>query len=220
MIDGKGKDMTSYSRPRVGLLWSDFSGRGDFPGANKQAKSDQLWSMGRVVRDVTHALNVFGDIVSFCPPSGEDAASTAYRAALSAFLRDIDVLWTDVYRNSTLALTLRDELQLPCPALFFVGGTAPKGIEALLFPWQHLLRSTDGLLFSSRADQWIWQQLAEQRELHEWVVPLGVDEMEFYPRSADECFTIRRRYHIPSHAPLLLYTGRLNIQKKGLAQSW
>jgi glycosyltransferase involved in cell wall biosynthesis len=169
--------------------------------------------MSRVARDVTRALNVFGDVIPFCPPPGENAASTVYRCALSSFLHDIDVLWTDVYPSSALALTLREELQLFCPALFFVGGAAPKGIDALLFPWQHLLHSTDGLLFSSRADQQIWQQLAEQREIHEWVVPLPVDETEFYPRSDDECSAIRRRYHLPVNAPLLLYAGRLNIQK-------
>jgi glycosyltransferase involved in cell wall biosynthesis len=199
--------MAMSARPRIGMLWGDFS------GSSAPAKFDQLWSMSRVARDVTRALSMFGEVIPFCPPPDEDVSSAAYSRALSSFLRDIDVLWADVYGHSAPALTLRDELQLACPAILFVGGAAAKGIEALLFPWQHLVRVSDGLLFTCRADQEIWQRLVERRELHEWVVPLAVDERVFYPRSADECSTIKQRYHLPLNAPLLLYVGRLNMQK-------
>jgi glycosyltransferase involved in cell wall biosynthesis len=189
------------------MLWGDFS-RPSAP-----AKFDQLWSMGRVARDVTRALSMFGDVIPFCPPPGENSSSTLYRAALSSFLRNIDVLWADVYPMSGPALMLRDELELSCPAILFVGGAAAKGVEALLFPWQHLLRSSDGLLFSCSADQEIWQRLVEHCELHEWVVPLSVNEMIFYPCSVDECSAIKQQCHIPLNTPLLLYVGRLNLQK-------
>jgi glycosyltransferase involved in cell wall biosynthesis len=199
--------MATSVRPRIGMLWGDFS------GASAPAKFDQLWSMGRVARDVTRALSMFGEVVPFCPPPGEDTSSTTYRSALSSFLRNIDVLWADVYPMSGPALMLRDELELSCPAILFVGGAAAKGVEALLFPWQHLLRSSDGLLFSCHADQEIWQRLVEYSELHEWVVPLCADETVFHPCSVDECSAIKQQYHLPLNAPLLLYVGRMNFQK-------
>jgi glycosyltransferase involved in cell wall biosynthesis len=50
-------------------------------------------------------------------------------------------------------------------------------------------------------------------ELHEWVVPLAVDETVFYPRSAEECSAIRQQHYLSQDVPLLLYAGRLNFQK-------
>ena len=40
-----------------------------------------------------------------------------------------------------------------------------------------------------------------------------MDETVFYPRKAEELEEIRKRFSIPSDAHILLYVGRLNIQK-------
>jgi glycosyltransferase involved in cell wall biosynthesis len=169
----------------------------------------KLWSMGRVARDVSHALRENLVVIPYTQSDGEPNQ----RENLISFLKSIDILWADLYPSSTYALNLRDELSLTCPAILFAGGAMPKGAEAMLFPWQPLLRPYDGILFSCKADQDIWRRLTEWNKLKEWVIPLSIDEQIFYPRSDDERVAIRNKYRIPNNSPLLLYVGRVNIQK-------
>jgi glycosyltransferase involved in cell wall biosynthesis len=185
------------------MLW------GDFPWNAAPKKLGKLWSMGRVARDVTRALNKEIEVVPYQPPESKSDE----REALTSFLKNIDILWADIYPSSAFALNLRDELGINIPAILFAGGAIPKGAEAMLFPWQHLLRSDDVLLFSCHADQDIWRRLVTWSNLKEWVIPLSVDETVFYPREAEEQEEVRKRYSIPSNALILLYVGRLNIQK-------
>ena len=192
--------------PRLGMLW------GDFPWDDRARKMGKLLSMGAVGRTTTRALSACGRVVPFIrPPS--DAPQRAHRAALEAFLRSIDVLFADVYAASGPALELRHELGLHCPAVLFAGGAMPKGADAMLFPWQHLLRAGDGVWFTSRADQAIWRRLVTRSALHEWVVPLGVDETLFRLRDPSERGAVRRRHGLPIATPLLLAVGRINVQK-------
>lgn len=202
----------SGARPRIGMLW------GDFPWSMSPAKLGKLLSIGRVARDVTRALQTNCQVIPYCPPQSHtlstfsfDQFSQMHREELLKFLRGIDILWADLYPASAFALELRHEYHLPCPAILFAGGTLPKGAEAMLFPWQTLLRPTDGLLFNCRADQAIWRRLVQESTLREWVVPLSVDETVFHPRAERD--VIRTQYHLPVQAPVLLYVGRLNIQK-------
>ena len=123
------------------MLW------GDFPWSAPPQKLGKLLSAGVVARNMTRAFNATGHVVPYITPP-PDVPPAEHRAALAAFLADIDVLWADLYPGSALALELRHEQNLPCPVLLFAGGVMPKGAEAALFPWQHLLRATDTLLFT------------------------------------------------------------------------
>jgi hypothetical protein len=49
--------------------------------------------------------------------------------------------------------------------------------------------------------------------LHEWVIPLAVDQTTFRPRTTEERRRTREKHGLPSDAPVLLYVGRLNLQK-------
>lgn len=188
--------------PRIGLLW------GDFPWNAPPRKVDKLLSSGVVGRNVARALGTIGTAVAYTPPS-----QGSEQEALVSFLRSIDVLWADLYPQSELAVRLRHELNLPCRVLLYAGGTLPKAAEAMLFPWQRLLRAGDNLLLTCQADLEIWRRLVVWSRLREWVVPLPVDEMVFQPRGLEDRKTIRTRHALPADAPLLLYVGRLNIQK-------
>ena len=199
-------DSVLTSRLRIGLLWGDFSW--DAP----PRKIGKLLSMGAAARVLTRALGAHGAVVPYLPPPA-DAPPAAHRAALADFLGEIDLLWADLYPASEPALRLRHELGLACPAILFAGGTLPKGVEAMLFPWQDLLQPGDGLLFTCAADQAIWRRLVRASALREWVVPLGVDDTVFQPGDPAERAATRARYGLPPDAPLLLYVGRLNIQK-------
>jgi glycosyltransferase involved in cell wall biosynthesis len=192
-------------RPVIGLL------RGDFPWSAPPRKVGKMLSVGVMARNLTRALGLVGDVVPYRPPA--EASPAAEREALAAFLRAIDLLWADVYPPSEPALRLRRELDLPCPAVLAAEGAMPKGLEAMLFPWRGLLRPGDGLLATCAADRAIWRRLVRRSALREWVVPLGVDETVFRPRGPGERAATRARHGLPPDAPLLLYVGRLNIQK-------
>lgn len=192
-------------RPRIGMLW------GDFPWAAPPPKVGQLWSSGVVARNVTRALNSLGRVVPFLPQ--EQASPQLQRKLLTDFLRSIDFLWADLYPGSADALLLRHDLGLTCPALLYAGGVLPKGAEAMLFPWQHLVTSHDHLLFSCAADRLIWRRLVQRSTVPEWILPLSIDETIFHPRSPEVCTATRIRHRLPVDVPLLLYVGRLNIQK-------
>ncbi len=191
---------------RIGMLW------GDFPWDDRARRVGKLLSMGAVGRTTTRALGACGVVVPYGAPAA-DAPAASHRSALAAFLRGIDVLFADVYAGTGPALMLREELGLRIPAVLFAGGAMPKGADAMLFPWQHLLRTGDGIWFTSCADQAIWRRLVVRSVLHEWVIPLGVDETLFRPRDPRGRDAMRRRFGLPVDAPLLLAVGRINVQK-------
>ncbi|GIP34666.1 glycosyltransferase family 4 protein [Paenibacillus sp. J2TS4] len=195
--------MNDNRQPRIGMLW------GDFPWTSAPKKLGKLWSMGRVARDVTYALRETAEVIPYLPPEKKEDE----REEMKAFLQKIDLLWADLYPSSALALTLRKQLGLGIPAVLFAGGAMPKGAEAMLFPWKKLLQAKDGILFNCRADQQIWKRLVQWSHLQEWVVPLSVDQTVFYPRTASERQEARKQFSIPPDAPVLLYVGRLNVQK-------
>jgi glycosyltransferase involved in cell wall biosynthesis len=201
-------DLTAVARerPRIGILW------GDFPWSMPPPKVGKLWSSGTVARNVTRALTSLGHVVPFTAPQGQ-ASPQQQRTLLTNFLRSIDLLWADLYPSSAEALSLRHDLGLDYPALLFAAGVMPKAAEAMLFPWQHVLTARDHLLFSCQADRLIWHQLVRRSDLHEWILPLSVDETIFHPRNPEVRTATRLQHHLPLEAPLLLYVGRLNIQK-------
>jgi glycosyltransferase involved in cell wall biosynthesis len=198
--------LAERDRPRIGMLW------GDFPWTAPPPKVGTLWSSGVVARNVTRALNTLGRVVPFTPPQGQ-ASPRLQHKLLTDFLLSIDLLWADLYPGSADALHLRHDLGLDCPALLYAGGVMPKGAEAMLFPWQHVLTPHDHLLFSCAADRMIWHRLVRRSAMQEWVLPLSIDETIFHPRSSEARTATRIQHRIPVDAPLLLYVGRLNIQK-------
>ncbi|HEX2033894.1 MAG TPA: hypothetical protein VHS99_06900, partial [Chloroflexota bacterium] len=186
--------------PAIGLLW------GAFPWDEPVRKVGKLYSMGAVGRTVTRALERCGRVIPYAR-APEGAPAEAQRAALASFMQQIDVLWADVYPGSGPALELRQSLGLRCPAVLFAAGAMPKAAEAMLFPWQHLLRRGDGLWLSCEADRAIWHRLVRWSALHEWVVPLAVDDTRFRPRPAAERQAARRAFGLPATAPLVLQQG-------------
>src|SRR3954447_11395288 len=201
-----GVPIADGDRPRIGMLW------GDFPWAAAPPKVGKLWSSGVVARNVTRALNTLGRVVPFTPPQ-QQASPQLQRQQLADFLLSIDLLWADLYPGSADALSLRHDLGLDCPALLYAGGVMPKGAEAMLFPWQHMLTPHAQLLFTCAADRMIWHRLVQRSAMQGWILPLSIDETIFHPRGPEACTATRIQHDLPTDVPLLLYVGRLNIQK-------
>jgi glycosyltransferase involved in cell wall biosynthesis len=199
-------DLPGGKQIRIGFL------AGDFPWTAPPPQVGKLLSGGVMARNITRALSQFATVVPFTPPP--DVSPDAPRGCLETFLRSIDLLWADVYPGRTeQALALRQKLPLPLPVLLNAQGAAPKALEAMLFPWRSYLLPGDGMLFTCEADRTIWRNLVSQSALREWVAPLPIDETTFYPRHEEARTAARERLDVPASAPLLLYVGRLNIQK-------
>ncbi len=188
------------------MLW------GDFPWEEPPKKLGKLLSWGALARNLTRSLGMIGTVVPYMPRAAR-LRPEAHREVSESFLRSVDVLWADLYPGSAAALELRHELDLPCRAILYGGGTLPKGAEAMQFPWRGLLRPGDELVLTCEADREIWRRLVERSNLREWVVPCPVDDTVFRPRPSSERAAIRARRGLPVDAPLLLYVGRLNVQK-------
>lgn len=194
------------SRLKVGFL------SGDAPWASAPTCSRTLLSTGVVMRIMTRALRESAEVIPFQPPSRDQPGSR--EKALLSFLHSVDVLWCDARPGDTaVALELRHEHHLPCWAVLCARGTMPKGAEAMLFPWQQFIRPGDGLLFTSEADQAIWRRLASDSRLREWVIPLAVDEAFADGARRGDRERFCAELGVERSAPLILYVGRLNIQK-------
>lgn len=180
---------------KIGMTW------GDFPWENPPQKIGKLFSHGATARNTTRAFNLFGEVVPFDDPKDSPAD----------FLKNVDVVFADVYPHTEQFLRARVSQNIDVPMLLWAGGAMPKGADALLFPWQDLLQPCDQLVFTCKADQTIWHRLTHQNTLGEWVIPLPVDQTIFRPQENHNPF--RSEFKIPPKTPLLLYVGRLNIQK-------
>lgn len=193
------------NKPLIGILW------GDFPWDAPPRKFGKLLSWGAVARTFTLALADIGTVVPYSPSDGGTPEET--ERELTKFLRSIDILCADFYPATGSALRLRSQFDLPCPAMLIAGGTLPKGAEALLFPWQGVLRPDDALLFSCRADQEIWHELVEWSRVREYLIPCIVDIEVFHTGGDANRPITRQKYGLPADSPILPYVGRHNIQK-------
>lgn len=137
------------------------------------------------------------------------------REAMRRLIERVDVLWGDAYAGlgTDLALTVRAETGIERPVVIYAAGAVPKGLEAMLLPWRTLLRPGDGIAFTCAADQAIWRRLVRSSRMVEGVIPLPVDPGSFRPSEPDGRAATRARHGLPQDAPLMLYAGRLNIQK-------
>lgn len=128
--------------------------------------------------------------------------------AIRSFLSQIDI----GFGLPTSILTLRCEENIEIPCFFSALGTMPKG-GAGFWDLRRLLRSTDGILFSSTPDFKISERLIQNNTMRTYVVPFGIDCDIFKPAEEFVCNQIRKQFQIPIDSPLLMYSGRLNIQK-------
>lgn len=187
--------------PRIGLAW------GPHAWSEPPKRVNKLLSMGAVRRNLQHALESFADVRPWTGPENP----TAER--LDRHLADLHILVCDAYTHSFRYLERRLEADHSFRALILANGNMPKAGDPLLTLAPHLIHPGDGIMFTSSADRAIFRRLVESHHLVEAVVPLPVDRTTFHPIAEPADVTIRQRFGLPAGRPLLLYVGRLNIQK-------
>ncbi len=104
----------------------------------------------------------------------------------------------------------KDELT---PIVFFALGFMTNPFHFLIRYWQRL-KSNNSIIFSSKADREIFNNhFGKNIANMGYICPFPLDTDEFRPQDNDVHIYIRKKFNIPLGSPLLLYAGRINIQK-------
>jgi glycosyltransferase involved in cell wall biosynthesis len=142
-----------------------------------------------------------------------DQTGQGAMSAMAAFTEGVDVVMGEAYpsKGVELAMAVRSTTGASWPIVLFAHGAAPKALEGMLFDWRDQLRPGDALVMTSRADREIWARLVDDSRMAVHVIPVPVDEMFFRP-SADPVL-LRRRLGVAGDAELIVYVGRINVQK-------
>jgi glycosyltransferase involved in cell wall biosynthesis len=181
-----------------------------------------LWEPARQVANPLRSTSIVGatliDALSrFTSPriyrGPTDPTAEGAMPAMSAFTDGLDVVLGEAYPSHgvELAMAARSASGASWPIVLFAHGAAPKAMEGMLFDWRDQLRPGDALVFTSRADREIWARLADESRLAEHVIPVPADAMFFGPKS--DPVLARRGLGVPEDAELIVYPGRINVQK-------
>ena len=75
-------------------------------------------------------------------------------------------------------------------------------------------KSCDSIILNSTVCQSIFDELVKNNCIEKYVIPFGVDTSIFYPRFNKT--KLRKKYNVPENAFIMLYCGRINLQKNPL----
>lgn len=126
--------------------------------------------------------------------------------ALEGFIPKVDIIFELPDR------LLYKEGNREIPTIFFGLGSMPKGHRHLFGLWRNLW-DINSILFSSKADIEIFNKIFGNSNIKAYFVPWPVDCSRFKPQKQAKGNLIRQKIGIPLKKPLLLYAGRINIQK-------
>src|SRR6266700_783757 len=120
------------------------------------------------------------------------------------FLDKIDllVLLSPYY---SIDRTLKD-----MPAVVFSLGSLQKGGH-WLYRNRSSFRVYDSLLLNCSACEDIFKTIVGSSAMKAYVIPLAIDPQVFYPR--ENKTQLRQKYNIPCEPFVLMYSGRINLQK-------
>lgn len=168
----------------------------------RQREPGAFVSVDRVYRETLRALREKFRTEEFSPDSYRD--DRVLREEFRNFTEQVDVLFL-----LPGAPFLKREREIPM--VFHALGSMPKGGTGF-FKYADRIQHEDVVLFSSRADVEIFRR-AFGGFLRNFLVPFGVDCERFRPLSPEENRSVREGLGIPPEGPLLLYAGRINVQK-------
>lgn len=163
----------------------------------------QSMSLARLFRNTLMALRENYEVIM--APSTEGNSKKVENEKMIDFLRQLDIAFQ-------AESWFRSAQGLNTPIIFYALGTMPKG-GWILLQNQNAYKTGDAIIFSCTADLAIFNKMALKSPLRTYVIPLAVDCHIFTPRTKEEDVATKERFGIPVKSPLLLYVGRINIQK-------
>lgn len=96
------------------------------------------------------------------------------------------------------------------PVVAYGLGSMQKGGH-WLYDNKDSFKSYDSIILNSTACQSIFEELVMDNSLKSCFIPFGVDTSIFYPRPNKS--ELRKKYNVPENAFIMLYCGRINLQK-------
>ena len=173
--------------PKVGIL---FDKRGDPP----YQSVGKLWTETVKIISERFETEVF-EIEDFFVKSNQE-----YREFVNKI--DLMMLLSPYYSID------RSIKQLP--VVVYGLGSLQKGGH-WLYDNRISFRNCDSVILNSSVCQSIYDLLVGKNGMRTYIVPFGVDTDVFYPRGNK--LQLRRKYDIPEDAFVMIYSGRINLQK-------
>ena len=134
------------------------------------------------------------------------------RKRLSEFLENIDVAFACINRDDSLIYQVRKSLGINVPIAWQPLGNVPQGAGSIR-TISKFLRQGDTILVSCTADRETLKRLIIEMPAQVNVLPFSIDCQHFRPLSEKHNRMTRLCIGVPIDAPLLLYVGRINLQK-------
>jgi glycosyltransferase involved in cell wall biosynthesis len=170
--------------------------------------TSDAWDSLNHVREMTaRALSGCRHELLAFPEAYQFASRVRRRELLRDWLKTCDVVLGVLHPD---ILQARREFNVPVPLAVFVLGSMPRGAIGFQHNYQYL-SSDDVLICNCRADAIITSRFFNNPTL--CVIPFGVDEAVFHPADAASRASARQSLAIEPDAPLLLYSGRLTLEK-------
>lgn len=177
----------SNSRLVVGLIW-DLRGDPPYVSVNK------LWH--ETISVIIQKFNIeILKVNSYNIENNEE-----YREFVDKI--DIMMLLSPYY---SIDRTVKD-----FPVIFYGLGSMQKGGHWLVDN-QNSFKSYDKTILNCSSCMEIFDDFVEKDSIGRELIPFGVDTSIFYP--LDNKKAIRRKYNVPENAFIMVYCGRINIQK-------
>lgn len=137
---------------------------------------------------------------------------------IDSFKVENDSRYREFVRKIDLLMTLSpyysvDRTIKKFPIVAYGLGSMQKGGH-WLYDNKNSFRSYDSIILNSTACQSIYEEFVMDNSLKSCFIPFGVDTSIFYPKSNKS--ELRKKYNVPDDAFIMLYCGRINLQKNPL----
>jgi glycosyltransferase involved in cell wall biosynthesis len=163
-------------------------------------------SLERVRQSTAGALTPKHELRT-CPAECRLARGSRRREIIASWLAGVDVL---MGCPDTEVLQVRQELGRCLPWILFMLGRMPRGAPLMSTRYRYL-DTRDVLLCTCTADAALARNFFPNSTIE--VVPFACDDRLFYPTDAAQCQVTRSRLGIGPDEKVLLYSGRLLLEK-------
>lgn len=178
-------------------------------GLVRPKDTGSLISLGRLYDNIEFCLGKFFNVINFSSAEEDSEAIDGFEALhdLEEYLAQVDV----ILGLDSQVFKARETQNRNIPILLFALGSMPRGGLSIL-GISRFLRSTDSILFSSKADLSIFRSYFKNHGVNSHLVPFGIDSTKFKPMKNSRSF-VEEKLSISGNSRILLFAGRINVQK-------